>query len=147
MMLLRVIVIPLSMLLVLLAAGCDDGDDEGAVNVEATPRVPGIRAPDVDKRIEEVVIQPDGIEPRQLNMTAAADAEVQVANRSDAACTFFIGEYLQGLQVPPGETAKMGLSIPVDRSDATVPMGCLGDPDRQGSAVIEFKGVLPGPGR
>ena len=82
-----------------------------------------------------------------MNITASAETQVQVANRGREACAFFIGEYLTGLRVPPGETAKMGLTVPEGRSGETVPMGCADDEERRGSAVIEFKGVLPGAGR
>jgi hypothetical protein len=41
----------------------------------------------------------------------------------------------------------MGLTVPVDRSEETVSMGCAGDARRRGTAVIEFTGLLPGSGR
>ena len=125
---------------------CDD-EEGGEVSVEPTPRVPGIRAPDGEKRIEEIEVYDDRVEPRQVNITASAPTEVQVANRSREECVFFIGDYLTGLRVRPGETTKMGVTVPEGRSGETVSMGCAGDEDRRGSAVIEFKGVLPGAGR
>jgi hypothetical protein len=134
-------------LVLALAAACDDEGSDGEVMVEPTPRVPGVYSPQGEQRIEEIVITDNGIDPDQVSITASAPAEVQVANRSDSPCTFFIGDYLIGLEVPPGDTVKMGMTVPEGRSGETVTMGCQGDPDRQGSAVIEFKGVLPGVGR
>ncbi len=133
--------------LLLLVTACEDEKPKDAVQVEPTPRVPGVRAPEGETRIAEVIIHADRVEPRQLNLTAAVPVEVQVGNRSGSDCTFFIGDYLTGLRVPAGQTAKMGMTIPEGRSEETVRMGCDGDERRQGSAVIEFKGVLPGTGR
>lgn len=137
----------LSVLVLGLATGCEDEQPKDAVQVEPTPRVPGVQAPDGETRIAEVIIHADRVEPRQLNLTAGVQVEVQVGNRSGSECTFFIGDYLTGLRVPAGQTAKMGMTIPAGRSEPTVTMGCDGDRQRQGSAVIEFKGVLPGTGR
>jgi hypothetical protein len=139
-------VILLAALLIAFGAACDE-DDGDEVSVEPTPHVPGIRAPDTDLRIEEIEVYDDRIEPRQVNITASAGTQIQVANRGSQDCRFFVGDYLTGLQVPSGQTAKMGLTVPVGRNEDTVTMGCAGDEDRQGSAVIEFKGVLLGAGR
>jgi hypothetical protein len=138
--------IVLSLLLLGLAAACDEeqGDE---VSVEPTPRVPGVRAPEPDVRIREIEIYDDRVEPARLTITAATENQVQVANRGARECTFFVGDYLTGLRVPAGQTAKMGLTVPVGRDGETVTMGCAGDEDRQGTAVIEFTGVLPGAGR
>ncbi len=130
-----------------LVAACEDEKPEDAVQVEPTPRVPGVRAPEGETRIAEVIIHADRLEPRQLNLTAGVPVEVQVGHRSGSDGTFFIGDYLTDLRVPAGQTAKMGMPIPEGRSQATVRMGCDGDERRQGSAVIEFKGVLPGTDR
>lgn len=134
------------LLLLSFTVGCDDEKD-GEVDVQPTPRAPGIRAPEGEERVEEIVIYDDRVEPRQLNLTAGVPAQIQVANRGNQDCQFFIGEFLTGLRVPAGTTAKMGMTVPGDRTDAAVRMGCTGDETRQGSAVIEFKGLLPGSGR
>jgi hypothetical protein len=138
--------IVLTLLLLGLAVACDEeqGDE---VSVEPTPRVPGVRAPEPDVRIQEIEIYEDRVEPERLAITASTENQVQVANRGARDCTFFIGDFLTGLRVPAGETAKMGLTVPVGRDGETVAMGCAGDQDRQGTIVIEFKGVLPGAGR
>jgi hypothetical protein len=129
-----------------LAVACDE-DEDGTVAVESTPAPFAPYTPQGERRIEEVVIYSDRIEPRQVSFTAGAAAEIEVANRSDADCIFFVGDYVIDLPVPAGETAQMGLTVPEDRSDEVVTMGCRNDPTRRGTAVIEFKGLLPGAGR
>ena len=136
----------LSLPLLMAVVACEE-DTDPDVSVAPTPRVPGVYAPQGDTRIEAIVITDDGIDPEQVTITAAAQTQVQVANRGSAPCAFFVGDLLIGLDVPPGEGAKMGLTVPQDRSGDTITIGCAGDPDRQGNAVIEFTGVLPGAGR
>lgn len=141
----------LAMLGILLAASviaCDEDEGAGAdPNVDPTPWAPGVYSPQGERRIEEIIIMDDGVDPDQVEITTGAAAQFRVANRSDTPCTFFVGDIIIGRDVPPGETVTIGLTVPRDRSGETVEMGCEGDPERQGSAVVEFRGVLPGAGR
>lgn len=134
--------------LMLLVVACEDGKDKDTFErIEPTTAVFAPAAPEADPREATVTVYDDRVEPRQLNITAAAPVQLRVVNQSRTPCTFFLGEYLSGLRVPVGAEERMSFTAPEDRSGDTADMGCTGDPARQGSAVIEFKGVLPGPGR
>jgi hypothetical protein len=93
---------------------------------------------------QSVEIRDGGVSPQQLQMAGAQPIQVEVINRSGEDCTFFIGGYLQDLEVPAGERTAQSLTLPLMESSDVVTMGCVGDEERQGSAVVEFRGVLPG---
>jgi hypothetical protein len=101
---------------------------------------------------QTIEVYDDRIDPRQLEIMAAQPVQIHVSSQGSTACTFFIGPYLSGLQVAPGETAHQSLTVPTTNTNTnftreTMDMGCEGDEDRQGNALIEFRGPAPGAGR
>ena len=135
-----------------LSVACDDDDDDRideagrGGDVAATPatQVAGYRDEEQDPRIEEVIVGDDGLQPRQLTIQLGVPTRIEVGNRSGRDCTFFVGGYLRDLRVPAGGTGAMAFTVP-DGAGSTVPMGCVGDTARQGTAVIEFTGLRSGP--
>ena len=136
-------------LMLSLVIACTDDEQDAVEGAGGEPQSQQFRASQEQGsvRAEQVEILNDGTSPRQLNITAGAPAQIEVKNSTGAACSFFIGELMTGLQVPPGQTVRQSMTVPVGTNTQTVKMGCEGDTKRQGDAVIEFKGVRPGEGR
>ena len=140
-------------LLLFVATACDDEQTKNregnAIPAGQEPQAQmGRAAPEEQNlRTQKVEIMDDRVNPRQLQMMAAEPVQLQVTNRGTSPCTFFIGSYVNALQVPPGETVKQSLTLPGGRPRETVDMGCNEDKKRQGKALIEFRGPAPGAGR
>jgi hypothetical protein len=132
--------------LVFIGAACNDGDDGDSVaDIRGTPGA--VHQPHPDPRVDQVTVRDGGLDPQQIMVQVGVPAQVQVRNRSDEKCTFFVGEYITGLEVSPGEEKMLSFTVPEIVSQNTVTMGCRGDGTRQGAAVIEFTGTRPGPGQ
>ncbi len=141
-------------LLVLVASACED--DKQTKNRE-TDAIPGAQEPQAQMgraaqeeqnlRTQKVEVFNDRVNPSQLQMMAAEPVQLEVTNRGTSPCTFFIGNYVNAVQVPAGETVRQSLTLPGSRPRETVDMGCNEDKKRQGKALIEFRGTAPGAGR
>jgi hypothetical protein len=143
-------------LALLLAAGmaCEDDQtsDEGsaAPPPSSEPQAQLGRAAPEQQNLKavKVEIRDREINPRQLELQAAQPVQLEIRNSTASPCTFYIEGYVVGVQVPPGETARQSLTLPQGTNRANeVDMGCQGDDQRQGTAVIEFRGTAPGEGR
>ena len=117
-------------------------------------RPPGTVGPQTQPRNAEVTIADDRVGPQQLDLEANVATTLRVNNRSGSTCSFFVGDLLTKLQVPAGESRDISFQATVSATNTAatsasrvVDMGCEGDSRRQGKAVIEFRGVLPGPGQ
>ncbi len=137
----------------LVAMACSDKNNKPtppAIFQSPAPAIGGQAPPLAQVRQVQVTVRESSLDPQQLTITAAVPTEIQVNNQSQKACTFFVGEYVSGFAVPPGQTLAKSFTAPdVSASDPskTVVMGCTGDQSRQGMLTVQFKGVGPGPGR
>jgi hypothetical protein len=146
----------ISALLVLLvaAAGCDDeqtknrGGQAQPVGQEPQAQL-GRAAPEEQNHATvSIEIQAGDVKPRQLELQAAQPVQLEIINSTTTDCTFFLGGYVTGVAVPAGQTMKQSLTLPQGASSSDeVDMGCQGDTERRGVAVIEFRGTAPGEGR
>ncbi|MFN8556477.1 MAG: hypothetical protein U0531_03700 [Dehalococcoidia bacterium] len=98
---------------------------------------------------ESVTVFDDRLDPRQIAVSLGQPVTLEVTNRSGSECVFSAGGYLRGLRVPPGESRSQSFTVSspagaTPPATATAPMGCEGDERRQGSFIVEFRGVLPG---
>ncbi len=151
---LRIATIVAAAVLAVAGVACNDNDSETSStgqNSGEAQRAGGAGVPE-NPRLTKVTVYDDRIEPRQLTLTAGVSIQMEVANRGQKDCTFSVGSYLQQLQVPAGQTVANSFTLSATSTTApnssdTVTMGCEGDSSRQGKAVVEFKGVRPGPGQ
>jgi hypothetical protein len=150
----------LALAVLLVAAACSS-DEQNTNNVP--PAVPtefqqgaapdiGTQVPPLGQvRTEKVTVEDGKLVPPQISLEAGVTASLEVTNNSSKDCTFFLGDLVQGFPVAKGHSVAKAFTVtavsgqPFD-TDRTVTMGCQGDPSRQGSAVIAFRGVRPGAG-
>jgi len=137
---------------VVMACGDDEKDqrNNSAQPVNQEPQAQLGRASPEEQNLGTRAIEvfDDRVDPRQLRISAANPVQLEIANRSSAPCQFFIGQYVSGVLIGAGETAKQSLTLPQTNirtnNTQTMRMGCDGDTKRQGDAVIEFRGTTPG---
>ena len=152
-MLTRAATIVASLVLLAGAVACDDDQtknrEETANPVGSEPQAQFGRASPEEQNLktQKVEIRQDDVRPRQLEIQAAQPIQLEISNSGSSPCTFYLGSYIAGVQVAAGETARQSLTIPQGGSSQSVQMGCAGDDDRRGTAVIEFRGTRPGEGR
>lgn len=136
--------------ILLAAAACNDDDKAKNANpVDGEPQSQMGRQAQEERNLKTTTIEvfDDRVNPRQVEVMGSEPVQLEVTNRGSAACTFFFGTFLTGLQVPPGQTAKQSLTLEPAGSREPVKMGCAGDTKRQGDAIVQFRGVAPGSGR
>lgn len=143
-------IVPYLVIIVMLSliTACSN-DDDGSANAggaepQSSPMFQSQAQGTV--RTESVEIAASEVKPGQINLTAGVAAQLEIKNSGTQPCSFFLGEYARNVQVPAGETVKQSLTLQTTKTD-TVQFGCDGDIKRQGSAIIEFKGVGPTSGR
>jgi hypothetical protein len=143
-------------LALLLAAGvaCEDeqtknrGGQAQPVGNEPQAQLGRAAPEEQNHKTVQIEIRDRSISPRQLELQAAQPVQLEIRNSTASPCNFYIESYVTGIQVPAGETARQSLTLPQGSSSADeVDMGCQGDDQRQGTAVIEFRGTKPGEGR
>ncbi len=137
----------------LLAAACDENDDAttGGTNTGAGTQIPPNQTY-TEPRRHRLTIEADRVTPDQLTIAAGVNQQLQVTNASGAPCRFVAPPYVQGVDVPPGQTVAVNLTTPdVARNTGlqganVVDMGCEGDDERQGSLVVQAQGPSTDPG-
>jgi len=129
-------------------AACNDDGNETGPNVAVEPQATQQRAApgQGDVRSTTIEINDDGVDPQQVRLTASQPIQLEVVNNSSETCAFFMGGFVSEVTVPAGETVENSVTLPTGNEDETVQMGCKNDPQRQGSAIVEFKGLAPQPG-
>jgi hypothetical protein len=136
------------------ACADDDPDEERGPAVVAEREATQSRAAPGQENVETHTIEifDDRVTPQQLEIAASQPTRLQIENKSSSDCTFFMGNVVQGILVAAGQTVENslsplgGASSTAGTGNDTVEMGCQGDEERQGEAVIEFRGLAPQPG-
>lgn len=122
----------------------DKGDgqnaDRGNVTVTLATPYPYVSANAEIPRVREVIVRDDGLNPSQVTVPAAQAVQLQVSNQSGKECVFFFGQFARGQRIPAGQAQAISFTVPQQDAE-TGTMGCEGDPQRQGSYVIDFRGL------
>lgn len=155
----------LATLILAVGAACSGNNEVNISDVPSQQSVPtallesptaviGTAVPGLSQvRTDEVIIRDGGLQPPQITITAGVPTELKITNDSSKDCDFSIGNIVQSVKVPAGQATAQTFTAPgVTTEDGstgtshTMTMGCDGDSTRQGSAIVEFKGVNPGTG-
>ena len=143
----RYISLAVAALAIAVGMACDD-DEPQTQNIasEREAQVAQTGPDQGSQRAKVIEVFDDRVQPRELMLQTGENVQVQIVNRGSSACTFYIGEFLRGVQVAPGQTVPQSISFTgsgtqAQSSTRNVDMGCDGDAKRKGNVVVEFRGV------
>jgi hypothetical protein len=130
-------VIVICALVAALVTACDDGE------ADRQGRLPDPHLPHPTVRQTGIAVYDDRIRPIELTLPVDVELQVLVENYGRTPCSFYLGDYVRGLQLAPGELSEVVFTMP-GRSDSThgdddeVSMGCAGDPRRQARLRLDY---------